>query len=457
MAKTKTTYLCQECGAESPKWIGKCPACGQWNTYKEITIQKEPTTTTKIPHGYTTPTRTKPMLVSDIPTTVEQRIDTTNNELNRVLGGGLVLGSLVLIAGEPGIGKSTLSLQAALRMRGRKILYVSGEESASQLKMRAERIQQPSSQCYIVSENNLEQIFAHIRETQPETVIIDSIQTIATDTIDSTAGSITQVRECTIALLRFAKETNIPVILIGHINKDGNIAGPKVLEHIVDTVLLFEGDPQYMYRILRATKNRFGSTDEIAIFEMRGDGLREISNPSELLLSHNSDNLSGISVAATVEGIRPFLIDIQALVSTAAYGTPQRTTTGFDQRRLNMLLAVIEKRAGFKLMQKDVFINIAGGLRVSDPAIDLAVLAAILSSNLDITIPNTVCMAGEVGLSGEIRPVSRIEQRVTEAERLGFKQILIPENNKKQIEKLKLNIQATPVKRIEQAFRILFG
>lgn len=457
MAKSKSVFVCQNCGAESAKWIGKCPSCGEWNSYTEEVVLKEGGSSTKVPHGFSDIAKQKPQLIKDITITAEKRIDTTSAEFNRVLGGGLVEGSLVLIGGEPGIGKSTLVLQVALRMKNKRILYASGEESASQLKMRSERIQDAESECYIVSETSLEQIFTHIRNVQPDVVIVDSIQTISTESVDSSPGSITQVRECAVALLRFAKETNIPVLLIGHINKDGNIAGPKVLEHIVDAVLQFEGDRHYMYRILRANKNRFGSTDELAIFEMRQNGLREVANPSELLLSQNQNDLSGMAVAASIEGIRPFLIEIQSLVSTAAYGTPQRSSTGFDIRRLNMLLAVIEKRAGFKLAQKDVFINIAGGLRVNDPGIDVAVLAAVLSSNLDIAIDKNICMAGEVGLSGEIRPIARIEQRISEAEKLGFQKIIIPNYNEKLYKTNNFKIEIQPVKRIEEAFRILFG
>lgn len=458
MAKTKSVFVCQKCGAESAKWIGKCPSCGEWNSYSEEIIHKETVSASKIPHNYSSESeKQKPILIENVVATNEKRIDTTSTEFNRVLGGGLVAGSLVLIGGEPGIGKSTLVLQIALRMKDRKILYVSGEESTNQIKMRSERIQKPESECYVVSETSLEHIFTHIKNIKPDIVIVDSIQTISTETVDSSPGSITQVRECAIALLRFAKETNIPVLLIGHINKDGNIAGPKVLEHIVDTVLQFEGDRHYMYRILRANKNRFGSTDELAIFEMNNYGLREVLNPSELLLSHAQDSLSGVAVSAAIEGVRPFLIEVQALVSTAAYGTPQRSSTGFDIRRLNMLLAVIEKRAGFKLAQKDVFINIAGGLKVNDPGIDLSILSAVLSSNLDIAIEKSICMAGEVGLSGEIRPISRIEQRIKEAEKLGFKKIIIPEYNFKQLVKKDGEIEIVHVKRIEDAFRCLFG
>ena len=378
--------------------------------------------------------------------------------MNRVLGGGLVPGSLVLIGGEPGIGKSTLILQTVLGLHGKKTLYVSGEESARQLKLRADRIQKSENpDCYIVCETSLEEIFVHIKNVQPDLVIIDSIQTISTETIESSPGSVSQVRECSASILKFAKETGTPVLLIGHINKEGSIAGPKVLEHIVDTVLQFEGDQHYMYRILRSIKNRFGSTAELGIYEMRQNGLREVSNPSELLLSQNHEGLSGVAIAAAIEGIRPFLIETQSLVSTAAYGTPQRSATGFDLRRMNMLLAVLEKRVGFKLAQKDVFLNIAGGLKVNDPAMDLSIISAILSSNMDMAIENHTCMTGEVGLSGEIRPVNRIEQRISEAEKLGFKRILIPYNNLKGFDDKKLNIEIVPVRKVEEAFRQLFG
>ena len=381
-----------------------------------------------------------------------------NSELNRVLGGGLVPGSLVLIGGEPGIGKSTLILQTVLGLHGKKTLYVSGEESARQLKLRADRIQKSENpDCYIVCETSLEEIFVHIKNVQPDLVIIDSIQTISTETIESSPGSVSQVRECSASILKFAKETGTPVLLIGHINKEGSIAGPKVLEHIVDTVLQFEGDQHYMYRILSSIKNRFVSTAELGIYEMRQNGLREVSNPSELLLSQNHEGLSGVAIAAAIEGIRPFLIETQSLVSTAAYGTPQRSATGFDLRRMNMLLAVLEKRVGFKLAQKDVFLNIAGGLKVNDPAMDLSIISAILSSNMDMAIENHTCMAGEVGLSGEIRPVNRIEQRISEAEKLGFKRILIPYNNLKGFDDKKLNIEIVPVRKVEEAFRQLFG
>lgn len=455
MAKTKTVYVCQQCGNDSPKWIGKCPSCGEWNTYVEEVIAKE--TRQSIQLAGLEIVKEKPVLISEVETTQEIRIDTRSNELNRVLGGGLVPGSLVLIGGEPGIGKSTLVLQVVLNMQGLKTLYISGEESVKQIKLRAERLNSQSAECLVLSETSLEQIFVHIKNTQPDLVIVDSIQTVSTETIESSPGSVSQVRECAAALLKFCKTSATPVLLIGHINKEGSIAGPKVLEHIVDTVLQFEGDQHYMYRILRPIKNRFGSTSELGIFEMRQDGLREVSNPSELLLSQNHEGLSGIAIASAVEGIRPFLIEVQALVSSAAYGTPQRSCTGFDLRRLNMLLAVLEKRAGFKLAQKDVFLNIAGGIKVNDPAIDLAVISAILSSNVDIAIEKQVCMAGEVGLSGEIRPINRLEQRIREAEKLGFKKMIIPRVDLRGLHISNLSIELLQVSKVEDAFRILFG
>lgn len=455
MAKEKTVYVCSNCGQDSPKWVGKCPSCGEWNTYVEEIVRKE--VANKRPSsGIDTP-KAKPISLCDVTTSDEPRIDLQDEELNRVLGGGLVPGSLVLIGGEPGIGKSTLVMQTVLRMPNRKILYVSGEESARQLKLRADRLQKHSSDCLIVCETSLEQIYTHIKNCRPELVIIDSIQTISTDTIESSPGSIAQVRECSASILKFAKETNTPVLLIGHINKEGSIAGPKVLEHIVDTVLQFEGDQHYMYRILRSIKNRFGSTAELGIYEMRQDGLRQVSNPSELLLSQDHEGMSGVAIASAIEGVRPFLIETQALVSSAAYGMPQRSATGFDLRRMNMLLAVLEKRVGFKLAQKDVFLNIAGGLKVNDPAIDLSVISAILSSNMDTEIESDICMAGEVGLSGEIRPVNRIEQRIGEAEKLGFKRIILPKHNLQGIDTKKINIELVPVRKVEEAFRCLFG
>ena len=455
MAKEKIAYVCTECGYDSPKWAGRCPSCGMWNTMKEQTIRPASTEKRAAP-GFTFE-KARPLRLEEIATGDDPRIDMRDEELNRVLGGGLVPGSLILLGGEPGIGKSTLVLQTVLRLPEQRVLYVSGEESARQLKLRADRIAHSETNCLIVCETSLEKIYAHIKEAQPDIIIIDSIQTISTETAESSPGSIVQIRECAASLLKFAKESNIPTILIGHINKEGSIAGPKILEHIVDCVLQFEGDQHYMYRILRGIKNRFGSTAELGIYEMRGDGLRQVSNPSELLLTDRHEGMSGIAIASAIEGIRPFLIETQALVSTAAYGTPQRSATGFDLRRMNMLLAVLEKRVGFKLAQKDVFLNIAGGLRVNDPAIDLSVISAILSSNMDTEIEPTVCMAGEVGLSGEIRPVSRIDQRIAEAEKLGFKQIIIPKHNMQGLDTSRFGIEICPVRKVEEAFRILFG
>ncbi len=475
MAKEKTVYVCSNCGQESSKWIGKCPSCGEWNTFKEFKVRPETAANAAGRHSFhkafeTVPQRIRPVAVSDIKSEEVPRIDMHDAEFNRVLGGGLVPGSLVLLGGEPGIGKSTLLLQTVLKLTNHRILYVSGEESAAQLKLRADRLirkMKPAgtseealwkdSQCMVVCETSLEEIFVHIKNVEPELVIIDSIQTMMTETVDSSPGSISQVRECAASLLKFAKAMNVPVILIGHINKEGSLAGPKILEHIVDTVLQFEGDQHYMYRILRSIKNRFGSTAELGIYEMRQDGLREVSNPSELLLTENHEGLSGVAISSAIEGVRPFLIETQALVSSAAYGVPQRSSTGFDLRRLNMLLAVLEKRVGFKLAQKDVFLNIAGGLRVTDPAIDLSVIAAVLSSNVDTGIESDVCMAGEVGLSGEIRPVSRIEQRVAEAQKLGFRQMLIPKLNLQGMDTSKLKIELLPVRKVEEALRYLFG
>ena len=454
MAKTKSVYICQNCGADSPKWIGKCPSCGEWNSYVEEIVSKD--NTPKISLGGLEITKQKPVRLNEVETSEESRIDTSSNELNRVLGGGLVPGSLVLIGGEPGIGKSTLVLQVVLNLKGKRTLYISGEESVKQLKLRAERLKYENPDCYIFSETSLEQIFVHIQNIQPDVVIVDSIQTVSTEMIESSPGSVSQVRECAAHLLKFCKTSGTPVLLIGHINKEGSIAGPKVLEHIVDTVLQFEGDQHYMYRILRSIKNRFGSTSELGIFEMQQNGLREVSNPSELLLSQNHEGLSGVAIASAIEGVRPFLIETQALVSSAAYGTPQRSCTGFDLRRLNMLLAVLEKRAGFKLAQKDVFLNIAGGLKINDPAIDLAVISAILSSNVDLAIEKHICVAGEVGLSGEIRPINRIEQRILEAEKLGFQKMIIPEFNVKALNIGKINMEIVMVKKVEEAFRVLF-
>jgi len=457
MAKTKSVFVCSQCGNDSPKWLGKCPVCGEWNSYIEEYVSVRQSIKESSNTGNFFSQQTKPSLLQDISAGDEIRMNTGDRELNRVLGGGLVPGSLILIGGEPGIGKSTLVLQTVLKLEAYKILYVSGEESAKQLKLRAERLEMNNENLFILCETHLEQIFTHINNLKPDIVIIDSIQTIYTERAESSPGSVSQVRECSVSLLKFAKESNTPTLLIGHINKEGNIAGPKVLEHIVDTVLQFEGDRHYMYRILRSMKNRFGSTSELGIYEMRQNGLREVNNPSEMLLSQNHEGLSGAAIAAAIEGIRPFLIETQSLVSTAAYGMPQRSATGFDIRRMNMLLAVLEKRAGFKLLQKDVFLNIAGGLRVSDPALDLAIISAILSSALDIAIDRKTCLSGEVGLSGEIRPVNRIEQRILEAEKLGFNKILIPQNNLKGFDTNKISIRIVAAGKVEDAFRELFG
>lgn len=455
MAKVKSVYCCNNCGAESPKWLGRCPVCGEWNTYVEQVVA--PVNTKAHVAGSTAGTAARPQRIDEIEAAREPRIDMGDAELNRVLGGGLVRGSLVLIGGEPGIGKSTLILQTVLSLKNCKTLYVSGEESASQLKLRAGRIGYDNPDCYIVCETSLENIFTHVANVHPDLLVVDSIQTISTQVLESSAGSVSQVRECAAALLRYAKESAVPVIMVGHINKEGSIAGPKVLEHIVDTVLQFEGDRHYMYRILRSIKNRFGSTAELGIYEMKQDGLRQVSNPSELLLSHDHVGLSGIAIAVALEGIRPFLIETQALVSTAAYGTPQRSATGFDLRRMNMLLAVLEKRVGFKLGQKDVFLNIAGGIRVNDPAMDLAVISAVLSSNMDVGIEPGVCMTGEVGLSGEIRAVTRIEQRIMEAAKLGFGRIVIPAHNVGDMDCSRYPIEIVQVNKVEEAFRQLFG
>lgn len=430
--------------------IGRCPVCGEWGTYEE-----EVSTAVAATKGGAGLRRgSKAQRLHEVDAKEEMRIDMQSSELNRVLGGGLVPGSLVLLGGEPGIGKSTLALQVLLKMGNKKTLYASGEESAKQLKLRAERLAGDASNLYILAETSLERILDCVRDIQPEIVVVDSIQTIGTEAIEASIGSLSQVRECAARILQYAKEKNVPFIIVGHINKEGSLAGPKVLEHIVDTVLQFEGDQHYMYRILRAQKNRFGSTSELGIFQMQQDGLREVVNPSELLLSSNREGLSGIAIAAAVEGVRPLLIEVQALVASAAYGTPQRSSTGFDGRRLNMLLAVLEKRVGFKLMQKDVFVNIAGGLRVNDPAIDLAVLAAVLSSNMDIALDEEICVTGEVGLAGEIRPINRIDQRIREAEKLGFQRIIVPSGQKYDARNLKIKV--VEVSRVAEAFKILF-
>ena len=455
MAKTTIQYVCSSCGAKAPQLLGRCPVCGEWGTYEEEVIERSSGSTpgkTIRSLGESRAQRLQEVVASE-----EMRLDMYNGEFNRVLGGGLVPGSLVLLGGEPGIGKSTLALQVLMQQGERKTFYASGEESVRQLKLRAERLAGNAENLFISSETSLERILDQVKELEPEIVVIDSIQTIGTGDVEASIGSITQVRECAARILEFAKSRNIPFIIIGHINKEGSLAGPKVLEHIVDTVLQFEGDQQYMYRILRAQKNRFGSTSEIGIYEMRQDGLREVTNPSELLLSTSREGLSGIAIAATVEGARPFLIEVQALVSSAAYGTPQRSSTGFDGRRLNMLLAVLEKRVGFKLLQKDVFLNIAGGLKVQDPAIDLAVLAAVLSSNMDIALDAGTCLCGEVGLAGEIRSVNRIEQRISEARKLGFKRIIVPAEQVGRLDTRKqyTGIEVIGVKKVTDAFRLL--
>ncbi len=458
MAKVKKVYACTSCGSTSSKWNGKCNSCGEWNTLVEEVVTKPTTQEAKKQAWKGTNISSKspkPVALPDIVAGERARLVTPDGELNRVLGGGIVSGSLVLIGGQPGIGKSTLLLQVALNVPA-KILYVSGEESDEQIKMRAERIGGQASDCFILTETNVTKILNHAKEMEPDLVIIDSIQTLASPYIDSTPGSVSQVRECAGELQRFAKDEHIPVFIIGHITKEGSIAGPKLLEHIVDAVLQFEGDRNYTYRILRTIKNRFGSTDEMGIYEMQANGLREVSNPSELLLSQKDEELSGSAISATMEGMRPMLIETQALVSTAVYGNPQRSATGFDLRRLSMLLAVLEKRCGFQYGQQDVFLNIAGGIRVDDPAIDLAIVSALISSLEDVAIPNDVCFAGEVGLSGEIRSVNRIEQRIQEADRLGFKQIFISKYNTKGLDKERFNINIITIGKIEELYRTLF-
>lgn len=454
MSKIKTTFFCQNCGAQYSKWQGQCNSCKEWNTIAEEIIQKEDKKDWKSTVSPDSKRVSKPLLIHEIDSTEEIRLDTKDGELNRVLGGGIVPGSLILLGGEPGIGKSTLLLQISLKLPY-KTLYVSGEESQKQIKMRAERINPLNDNCYILTETKTQNIFKQIEAIEPEIVIIDSIQTLHTDYIESSAGSISQIRETTAELIKFAKESNVPVILIGHITKDGNIAGPKILEHMVDTVLQFEGDRNHIYRILRSLKNRFGSTAELGIYEMQGTGLREVSNPSEILISHKEEELSGTAIATTLEGMRPLMIEIQALVSTAVYGTPQRSTTGYNAKRLNMILAVLEKRAGFRLGAKDVFLNVTGGISVDDPAIDLAVVASILSSNEDIPVGKDFCFAGEVGLSGEIRPVNRADQRIQEAEKLGFSTIFVSKYNKITLKNTFIKIRL--VSKIEDVVSELFG
>jgi DNA repair protein RadA/Sms len=457
MSKSKTIYFCQNCGNQSPKWIGKCPTCNEWNTYAEEKVDKEEEKL-KEKRGYAVKKNEVaiPVPIGDVHELETQRIDTKDTELNRVLGGGIVLGSLILIGGEPGIGKSTLMLQLALNLQGKKVMYVTGEESDRQIKLRADRIGIKNDTCYILTETNTQQIFKQAEALEPDIIVIDSIQTLHTVYVESTPGSVSQVRECTAELMRYAKESSIPVFLIGHITKDGMIAGPKVLEHIVDTVLQFEGDRNYTYRILRTTKNRFGSTSEIGIYEMIGEGLRPVLNPSEIMLTQRDENLSGIAIASMMEGMRPFLIETQALVTPAFYGTPQRSATGFDARRMNMLLAVLEKRAGFRFGTKDVFLNIAGGMRVEDPAIDLAVMAALCSSYNDIPVSNKYAFAAEVGLSGEVRTVSRVDQRISEADKLGFEKIFVSKFNQK-IDTKKFNIEIVYISRVQQLMEELFG
>lgn len=467
MAKEKTAYVCTQCGYDSPKWAGRCPSCGEWNTMQEIRISSTASRSRAASSALPATGRGEaatPVRLSEVEAREEQRYDLHDAEFNRVLGGGLVPGSLILLGGEPGIGKSTLLLQTLLALTERRVLYVSGEESERQIKLRADRLAsgrgiqlQSGEGPFLLCETRLEEVFTQVKNVQPDLLVIDSVQTMSIEGVESSPGTITQVRECAAALLKYAKESGVPVILVGHITKEGSLAGPKILEHIVDAVLQFEGDRHYFYRILRCIKNRFGSTSELGIYEMRSEGLRPVANPSELLMNQSDEELSGVAIAAAVEGIRPFLIETQALVSTAAYGTPQRSATGFDLRRLNMLLAVLEKRVGFKLPQKDVFLNIAGGIRVTDPAIDLSVIAAILSSNVDTPIGRDVCMAGEVGLSGELRPVTRIEQRIGEAQKLGFKRMIIPKANYKGLAGQNFSIEVIPVSRVEQALRELFG
>ena len=462
MAKSKSAYFCQSCGYESPKWLGQCPSCKQWNTFVEEVVAPA---SSRVPEWRSTTNSTnsgkrqnKAAIIHEIVYTEEQRIVTPDKEFNRVLGGGIVPGSLVLIGGEPGIGKSTLMLQLALSIPSSKVLYISGEESEQQIKMRAERLsQQSKANCYILTETSTQNIFKQAESVNPDIVVIDSIQTLHSQQIESAPGSVSQVRECTAELLRYAKESNVPVFIVGHITKDGSIAGPKVLEHMVDTVLQFEGDRHHVYRILRAVKNRFGSSSELGIYEMQGSGLREVSNPSEIMISQRDEPTSGVAIATMLEGIRPLMIEVQALVGNSAFGTPQRSSTGFDTKRLNMLLAVLEKRFGFRLSAQDVFLNITGGLRVEDPAIDLAVIAAIISSQQDIALPTNITFAGEVVLSGEIRAVNRIEQRIAEAEKLGFEGIFIPKHNTKGLDPKKYNIAIRPAAKLEDIFRTLFG
>jgi DNA repair protein RadA/Sms len=458
VAKTKASFFCQSCGYESPKWLGKCPSCNAWNTFAEELVTKaDSNNKNDWRQEGTKAKQNQPRTLQQIERSDDYRFDAADQELNRVLGGGIVPGSLVLIGGEPGIGKSTLMLQVGLRLKNQKVLYVSGEESEQQIKMRAERVEETSENFYILTETNTKNIFHAVDAVEPDVVIIDSIQTLYSNQLDSAAGSIGQVRQCAAELMKFAKETNTPVFLIGHITKDGMLAGPKVLEHMVDTVLQFEGDRHLAYRLLRTTKNRFGSTSEIGIYEMLGKGLREVSNPSEILISQKDGQLSGVTIGATIEGNRPLLIEIQSLVSPASYGTPQRTPTGFDHKRLNMLLAVLEKRCGFRMGTQDVFVNMAGGIRVEDPAIDLAVCISIISSFEEMPISDKACFAAEVGLGGELRAVNRVDQRISEAEKLGFKEIYISKFNQKSIDVKKSKIEIKSFGKLQEVFQDLFG
>ncbi|MGR3810191.1 DNA repair protein RadA [Jiulongibacter sp. NS-SX5] len=458
MAKAKTAYFCQNCGYTSPKWLGKCPSCNQWNSLVEELITKDEPEKGNWRFGsMNEKPKAKPKTIQQITTAEQYRIITDDQEFDRVLGGGLVPGSLILIGGEPGIGKSTLMLQLALSLKDYNVLYISGEESEQQLKMRAQRLKFENERCYILTETSTDSIFKQIEQLEPDVVIVDSIQTMLSPLIESGAGSVSQIKECTAEFMTFAKESDVPVIMIGHITKEGSLAGPKVLEHMVDTVLTFEGDRYMAYRILRTTKNRFGSTSELGIYEMLADGLREVSNPSEILISERTEQISGISIASMMEGNRPLNVEIQSLVSTANYGTPQRTSNGFDNRRLQMLLAVLEKRGGFRLGTQDVFLNVAGGLKVEDPAIDLAVCVAVASSYEDLPVSSAFCFAAEVGLGGEVRAVSRIESRISEAAKLGFKQIFISENNLKGLDKSKFDIKIFSAEKLEQVFMELFG
>ncbi len=461
MAKSKTTFFCQNCGYESAKWLGKCPSCNEWNSFVEEIVAREETNKNEWKPEPSKTRQEKPRTLSEIDSTKEIRVDSSDQELNRVLGGGIVFGSLVLIGGEPGIGKSTLMLQVGLALRKLKVLYVSGEESDQQIKMRAERLRGPSKEThdhfFVLTETNTRNIFQAVESIQPQLLIIDSIQTLHSHQLDSVAGSVGQVRQCAAELMKFAKETNTPVFLVGHITKDGMLAGPKVLEHMVDTVLQFEGDRHLAYRILRTTKNRFGSTSEIGIYEMLGNGLREVSNPSEILISQKDGNLSGATIGATIEGNRPLLIEIQSLVSSASYGTPQRTPTGFDQKRLNMLLAVLEKRCGFRMGTQDVFLNMAGGITVEDPAIDLAICISIISSMEEIPVSDKICFAAEVGLGGELRAVNRIDQRISEAEKLGFQEIYISKYSHKSLDLQKTKIKVKSFGKLTEVFKELFA